>query len=241
MQDRILYDPWFIAIVTFFATVLLWPSLTFLINNIKACFGIFSGQYIGFTFNHHSGDILIENIICRQIRNELIGKIKGIAFFNINQEGKIINSTKNEGKYKLTGFVDERLLCISYKTKIKGLHSSGSIVVKSDSSGTLLSGSWSGVAFDSVYNAPYEMVKISKSPFINKSNDEIIKIAIDYLEERMGNTVMDAKFPSKTRFYINSYDMLGLSAMGKFMHNNMEETIQPGNIDKEKKHKKRKL
>jgi len=184
MNDKLLYDPWFIAIITFLATVLAWPIINYVINNIKSCFGIFSGQYIGITFYYDSRNILIENITCRQIKNELIGKIKGVAFLKIYSKDKK-ETIKNEGLYKFYGFVDERLLCISYKTTIKGLHSSGAIVVESDSTGKLLTGTWAGIGDDSIINGYYKMIKISESIFTKKNNNEIMSIAINYLDEEL--------------------------------------------------------
>ena len=132
--SKYIYDPWFIAIVSFIVTVTAVPFFNYLIKIARSRFGIFSGQYMGFTWKSKGTKILVEDIRVRNIGNTISGAIKGIAVFDFDPALKQIKSVrKNKGVYQFKGASDERLFVISYKTLIRNLHSAGAIALQGDS------------------------------------------------------------------------------------------------------------
>lgn len=183
INNNIIMNPWFIAAVTFFATIVAIPLLKLVINWIASRFGIYSGNYLSITGNIDTGPLLIEQIKCRQIRERLKGKIIGIYIFHIDSEHKkIIKYLINRGKYTFNGFVKERLLVISYNSIIRGVNSSGAIAIKSDTDCRLFKGAWAGLVNDNVESSSCIWLKLKPSLPIKNRKYYLISIVLDYFK-----------------------------------------------------------
>ncbi|ODS31298.1 MAG: hypothetical protein SCARUB_03591 [Candidatus Scalindua rubra] len=182
-SQNIINDPWFIATVSFIATVCAVPLFKFSIDRIRSLNGIFSGQYIGFTIGQTYGQILIEEIMCKNIGKKILGTITGVTVLQFNEDTNQFEEIgENKGKYYFAGFVDERLFVISYNTKTPRVHSAGTIALKGDNSGSIFSGKWAGLVYQSVVDAPYSWVRLSKPISVRKNRDLFIATALKYLK-----------------------------------------------------------
>lgn len=181
--DGLATNPWIIALVTFIATVFITPLFSFLLRTLKSAFGAFSGQYLGLTGDFRSGPILLEDVKCRHVGSQVFGKIIGVATLDDDKnEGRIKESQSNKGKYRFSGFVDGRLLLISYHTTIRSAHSSGSLALKADSSGNIFSGRWVGQVDDNIETAPCWWIKLTPTISSKRRRQAFIQQAISYLE-----------------------------------------------------------
>lgn len=193
------YDPWFISLITALFTLALGPILKILSNKIRSLRGSFSGIYLAMTSHPGSDDVVIELVKCRHIGNKIEGKIYGISFAEFNNE-KLTELTSNDAIYQFKGFVDERVLVLSYNTKKRSAKASGSLTLEGDSPGKVFTGFWSGFDGGRIASSPCIWIKgnkkiaslknrtpileeaerflaIEKSPWINKKSSEVFYVA----------------------------------------------------------------
>lgn len=138
-----LYDPWFISLATLILTLIVQPSITSAYKYFRSRFGAFSGSYLALTKYENTDQILIEEINIKHIGDNIGGKISSYGVATVN-EGVVTDIEKFQGDDAFEGFVDGRVIVGSYKTKSTRQNSSGSIVLKADSSGDIFSGSSTG-------------------------------------------------------------------------------------------------
>ena len=111
-----IYDPWFIALCTIVIILIIQPALALAVKRIRSLSGAFSGTYLSITQYKESNRILIEAISILHIGGSVSDSIRSIGVAEIN-DGLATNLEETIGKYSLDGFVDERVIAISYKTK----------------------------------------------------------------------------------------------------------------------------
>ena len=176
-----LRDPWMIAATTVVVTVAVVPLVSFCVRRIKGWFGAFSGQYLALTGDLKDGLILVEDVKCRHIGDRLTGIIRGVATLEIDTHtGQPKETAENKGKYSFVGFVDERLLVISYRSIIRAVHSSGSITLKADNVGRALFGTWAGLIEEAVETAPCAWLRAIPPISSKKKRDVFISYACKY-------------------------------------------------------------
>ena len=181
--DTLPTDPWIIALASFIATVFITPLFLILLRILKSAFGVFSGQYLALTGDFRNGPILLEDVKCRHVDGQVAGKIRGVATLEIDRsEGPIKESQCNRGNYRFSGFVDQRLLLVSYRSAIRGAHSSGSLALKADSSGNIFSGTWAGQVEENIETAPCLWIKVIPSVSLKRYRQAFIQQAIKHLQ-----------------------------------------------------------
>jgi hypothetical protein len=168
-----IYDPWFISLATVVITLLAEPLLTLLVINIRSWFGSFSGTYLELTLRQDAKSAVVEIVKCQHIGDRVQGNVKGISFVEL-RDGKLIELAQNEGKYKLSGNVDERILVLSYYTTNRGAKGSGTMILEADSSGRIFKGVWAGFDEGQVASSVCIWVRI---------NNELSKNRAAVLEE----------------------------------------------------------
>jgi hypothetical protein len=179
MSSQLLYDPWFIATITFFASITVAPGLQNAFNKIRSVFGEFTGYYICLTENIESTGYLVEEVMLRQIGNRVYGKIASIGLYRqIENEKKLEIARRSEGRYDFRGFINNRLMVFSYNTTIKAAHSAGAFTIRINNSGNVADGEWSGLVEDRVISTPSKFVRIQGS-ISKKSNDEASQLISD--------------------------------------------------------------
>jgi hypothetical protein len=185
--NELLKDPWIMAGATFVATVAFVPLVSAVVKRIRALFGPFSGQYLALTGEPIAGTILVEDVGCRHRGDHLSGTIRGVAIFRRDQRtGEFREVAKNKGEYSFHGFVDERLFVISYRTRIQGVHSAGSIALKGDSSGSVFQGRWAGLVHDTVDDAMCIWVRLDPPVSSKKQRDKFLMRAREYMPSTYG-------------------------------------------------------
>lgn len=170
---EIIYDPWFIAIGSVVITLIIQPSLLYLVHKIRSQFGCFSGDYLVITKFSKSDQILIESIKCRHVGDSISGEIVSFCVANLN-EGAVDSFSRLRSKYNLEGFVDGRVIVGSYKTKSKRQNSSGTLVLKADSGGSIFSGTSTG--YEDMFVQTGDCYWLyNQTGLLSKTNEEIIK------------------------------------------------------------------
>ncbi|MEO8771511.1 MAG: hypothetical protein ABI402_15555 [Ferruginibacter sp.] len=195
-MHELINNNWFISIVSSLITIAIVPIIGFIVNNIRAHYGIFSGTYIAITEMPDSKDLIIELIKCKHIKNTLKGKIFGVSFKTINQ-----NTTNNSNKYTFKGGVAERLLVISYNSDHKGDLSSGSLTLYGNTTGNIFTGIWGGLEDSKVVSSSCVWIKSNKKLHYQKDHDAILEIV--------------NKRNSKDFFIIQSDNISGKSNLAK--------------------------
>lgn len=196
--EEVIKNPWIISIVSAIVAALVIPLFIFIFKKLRSMFGIFSGQYIAMTGDFNCGPILIEDVRCHHFKNLLYGKIFGVAILKQNPEnGDFMFFAENKAKYKLSGFVDERVFVISYNSKISGVQSSGAIALKGDTSGKIFGGIWSGIVTESIESAyciwsrlrPKISSKRKKEDFISNAENLIKSYILLYNQGSMSDVL----------------------------------------------------
>lgn len=181
--QSLIENTWFIAFTSSVITALvILPGLRGIWKRLRSLFGIFSGQYIAFTWAWPEQKILLEEVSCRHIGDTLIGRIRGVAILKKEPKSKEVQEVAtNKGVYKFIGSVNERLFVISYKTTIPALRSSGAIALQGDSKGKVFSGGWVGLVEERVEHAQCTWLMIDKKISWKRNREQLIEYAKDII------------------------------------------------------------
>ncbi len=193
---KIIHEPWAIAGFSSFATAVAVPLFNLLANKLRSLFGAFSGQYIGYTWKSSSKQLLLEDVRCRHIGKNLAGKIYGVTVLEAESDLKQMKEIEdNKGVYCFKGFIDERLVLLSYRTVIPGVRSSGSITMNADSNGQMFFGNWAGMVGSHIDSAHCMWVKSVPQISSRKHRDKFIAQAKKFLSDiAQGNGASDKIF-----------------------------------------------
>lgn len=167
-----MYDPWIISIISIMITFMAQPAIYIIFKKIASLSGAFSGIYLVITEYEKSNKILIEFIDCKHVSSGVYGEIKSFGLAEV-EHGEIIDFFESKGSYKFDGFVDERVMAISYKTKNKREKSSGNMTIRADASGKILYGIWTGFEEIEVSSGACHWFLMERN-IINKGVDEIV-------------------------------------------------------------------
>jgi hypothetical protein len=154
-----IYDDWFIALASIIVALAVEPLILALIRRIRSLFGDFSGTYLAITGQPFSDARVIEVAKCRHVGSRVQGRILGVSFVELRDEG-LVEIAPNNSKYKLSGIVDERLLVLSYHTNVRGAKGSGTLTLHADGSGRVFTGVWAGLDRGKVLNSPCIWVRV---------------------------------------------------------------------------------
>jgi hypothetical protein len=232
--ENLLQNPWVISILSAILTAIIIPISIYIIKYIRSLFGVFSGQYLAITGNIFDGPILIEDVVCHHINNRLRGTIRGVAIIEYkakNQSLSIISESHTS--YKFTGYIDERLLVISYFSKLKGVQSTGTISLKCDSSGRIFSGVWSGIVTEFIESSHCIWIRMIPKISSTRKKDEFLSNAKTFLTHLNNNSNFQFN-PTKRNTFINRKPGLGKSIL-VFEPHGKSSLI---NLFENKKHKK---
>lgn len=172
VMNDLIHNDWFISIGSSIIMLIIVPAFAFLINNIRGRYGIFSGTYIAITGEPGRKDKIVELIQCRHIKNDIKGKIYGVAFIKYRGANEEIQPNKNVFRFK--GNVQERLLVASYRPVAKGDLSAGTFTLNGNTAGTLFSGTWSGLEVGEVESSHCKWIKWKRKLNLKKDYDLII-------------------------------------------------------------------
>ena len=177
-------QPWVIGIASGIATALLVSFGNFIIRRLRAYKGPFSGQYLALNFDPNHGFVLVEEIICRHVGHLLSGTIRGITTLKITSTSVIPDTLLHyKAEYRLEGFVDERVLVVSYRTTSQAALNIGALVLKADNTGTTLSGIWSGLLRAEIGSGRCTWLRIQPAVRGSRKPELLLAKAVDYLEQ----------------------------------------------------------
>jgi len=175
-------NPWLVSLVTALATALLLAMVRWLLRRVRALRGPFSGQYLALTESATSGRILVEKVSCRQVGDHLAGSIDGLGILS-QTDGRHFSA--NRGAYRFRGEVDQGVFLISYKTRIPALLSSGTLTLKADPTGRLLSGVWSGLIRGQLQSAACHWIRILPRKRGKKGRGQLLELAREYVAQQV--------------------------------------------------------
>jgi hypothetical protein len=146
---------WVVGLICAVAGAGIYEFTKYMARRLESMHGSFSGQYIALTGNLDGGPIIVEFANCRHFVDNLRGTIEGIANIEFDSTtGKIHRIADNNASYQFDGFVDGRVLVISYRSKIRRVQSSGSVALKGDDVGAVFLGAWAGLDDGMIVNTP---------------------------------------------------------------------------------------
>lgn len=171
-MNDLIHNDWFISIGSSIIMLIIVPAFTFVINNIRSRYGIFSGTYIAITGEPGRKDKIVELVQCMHIKNAIKGKIYGVAYLKYGGSNEEIQANKNVFRFK--GNVQERLLVAFYRPVAKGDLSAGTLTLNGNTAGTLFSGTWSGLEAGEVDSSHCKWIKCKRKLNLKKDYDLII-------------------------------------------------------------------
>lgn len=187
LQDLI-NNNWFISIVSSLITLLVVPLINFLYNFIKSRYGVFSGNYIAITNSPDTGHYIFEFVKCNHIKNNLKGRIYGIAFAQKTKD--LVEINKQHKEYVFSGNVTERLFVISYRPIEKGNISLGTIALYGNAGGKIFTGIWSGLEEGEVVSESCVWYKCSSKLSYRKDYDKILEEAENFVKGDVVNPMI---------------------------------------------------
>ncbi len=205
----LVYDAWFISIASIILAVVLEPLFKKAIGNIRALYGSFSGTYIALSGEPGKGSVVVEIVKCKHIGQKILGKIDGVTFARVEQNGELVEVSGNDGQYKFNGIVDERTLVLSFHSTLRGVKGSGTLTLQGDSSGKVFTGVWSGFDVKNIASSPCIWIKADKNLDVKKGKEAILKEAQRFLtlEKSPWNT------GRASVFYLQGVGGLGKTAL----------------------------
>ncbi len=146
---QILYDSWFVSIVSIFIGLAIEPIVRGAINYVRSRFGAFTGVYLALT-GQPDETILVECVHAKHVGRRFYGRITGLAFVRLDRVGRKNMSykaavvAKSTARYRFDGSISERVFVVSYHTTITAVRNSGAITLNANDLGSTLTGMWGG-------------------------------------------------------------------------------------------------
>jgi hypothetical protein len=179
-----LTDPWVIGIGSALLGAMVTAVGRAIFRWFQAARGPFSGWYVALYFEEQ-GPVLVEVVKCRHSGRNLRGTIRSIATFDLGDLDEA--KTSYRWRSEFSGFVEERVLVLSYKSRERGTHSVGAMAMKGDDVGKIFRGTWAGIAHGSVVSAKCHWVRVSPPRFDQPIADVMISHAKGYLRQMEGS------------------------------------------------------
>jgi len=171
---------WVVGLICAVAGAGIYEYGKFIIKKLESIRGVFSGQYMALYGKFNEGWLELEFAKCQHNGDILSGTIDGVAYVEFDKiTGKISRVTDEKGGYHFDGFVDGRVLVISYRSKIRRVQSSGSIALKGDDSGQVFSGVWAGLSDGKIDNTSCVWVRLN--PLVSGKREDLLIQVQEYL------------------------------------------------------------
>jgi hypothetical protein len=181
-------NTWVVGLICAVAGAGIYEYGKFMIKKLESMRGVFSGQYMALYGKFNEGWLELEFAKCRHNGDSLSGTIDAVAYIEFDKiTGKISRVTDEKGAYHFDGFVDGRVLVISYRSKIRRAQSSGSIALKGDDSGEVFSGVWAGLSAGKIDNTSCVWVRLN--PSVSGKREDLLTQVQEYLTKyRFGSS-----------------------------------------------------
>lgn len=178
-----LTDPWVIGIGSALLGAMVTAVGRAIFRWFQAARGPFSGWYVALYFEPR-GPVLVEVVKCRHSGKNLRGTIWSIATFELGDLDEV--KASDGWRSEFSGFVEERVLVLSYKSRERGTHSVGAMALKGDDVGKVFRGAWTGIAHGNVVSAECHWVRVRRSRWDQPFDEAMIAQARGYLDRLEG-------------------------------------------------------
>ena len=176
------------------------------------------------TYQLPTGLAIVEDVKCWQISDRLTGSIRGIVELRLSSPKKPVTRLRNNsGRYRISGFVNERLFVVSYRATKRAVHSAGAVALNGDSSGVLFRGSWAGLAHEEVNSAVCWWVRLPERISSSRKREEFIAIAEQNLKKLVAEVNSRWDWPIRL---IGNPAGIGKEALARAVWNVAAETLK---------------
>jgi len=143
---QLLSNQWVVAVVATLAGAALLPTIGAFVGFLRSRLGAFSGRYLCLSWNPDGTVVDVEEVRCSHRGANITGNIHGVVALEKDPKStKYVLWGQNSREYRFSGNVHERMLVLSYRSRLRGTHSVGAMALNPDSAGQIFFGEWVGL------------------------------------------------------------------------------------------------